>query len=121
MYILLVDDNALMQQVIVRLLESYGHQVQAATNAAEALDLSKRRHFDLVVLDLYLPDSDGPELLAQLRQLPGYASCPAIGISGMSDTQLDRSTISCFDAFLTKPLDIDALLAAVDQVTKSRL
>ncbi|NJM08558.1 response regulator [Candidatus Gracilibacteria bacterium] len=120
MHILLVDDNPLMQRVITLLLESYGHQVQTATSAAEALSLCQRHAFGLVVLDLWLPDGDGPGVLASLRQLPGYASCPAIGISGMSDTHLDPALIAPFDAFLAKPLEIDTLVATVDRVTKPR-
>jgi two-component system CheB/CheR fusion protein len=119
MHILLVDDNPLMQRVITLLLESYGHHVQATTNATEALRLCERSDFDLLLLDLFLPDGDGPELLARLRQLPGYTSCPAIGMSGLSDMQLDQAMIAHFDAFLTKPIEIDGLLEVVQRLTSS--
>jgi CheY-like chemotaxis protein len=113
MDILLVDDNLLMQQVISRFLHSFGHTVATAEDAEDALTLAAGRVFELLVIDLRLPDMDGDEVLERLRALPGYRSVPAIAISGDGDGYGRRARAAGFDAYMGKPIDFAALEALV--------
>ncbi len=113
MHVLFVDDNPLMQQVISRFLMSQGYSVAIADSAEQALHLTRHERYHLVVIDTRLPDRDGPDLLQALRQEPGMAYCPAIAVSGLGEDDRERTVLAGFDAFLSKPIDLDELLAAV--------
>jgi len=114
MNILLVDDNLLMQQVISRFLAGVGHTIACADTAAAAYALAAQRHFELLVIDLRLPDADGADALADLRTLPGYGGAPAIAISGYGEEYARQARSDGFDAYLSKPIEFDALQAAVE-------
>lgn len=115
MHVLFVDDNPLMQQVISRFLVSQGYSVAIADSAEQALHLTRQERYHLVVIDMRLPDRDGPDLLQALRQEPGMAYCPAIAVSGLGEDDRERTVLAGFDAFLSKPIDLDELLAAVQR------
>lgn len=115
MEVLLVDDNPLMQQVISRFLMSQGYSVAVAESAEEALDLTRHVAYQLMLIDMRLPDRDGPELLLALRNEPGMARCPAIAVSGLGEDDRERTVTAGFDAFLAKPIDLDELLEAVQR------
>lgn len=110
--VLLVDDNALVQQVVERFLGDLGLRVAIAGRADQALALAARQRPHLAIIDLYLPDMDGPELLQALRALPGCARLPAVAVSGLDEAEA-RATRASFDAYLTKPVDLDVLEATV--------
>ena len=113
MHILLVDDNPLMQQLLARFLGDLGYHIAVAGRADEALELARRQTFALLMLDMYLPDLDGPDALRALRALPGCAMAPAIAMSGMDEQDIDPATLSGFAAYLAKPIDLDVLEATV--------
>ncbi len=113
MQVLLVDDNPLMQQVISRFLMSQGYSVAVADSAEAALQLTRYEVCRLLVIDMRLPDCDGPELLLALRSEPGMADCPAIAVSGLGEDDRAWTVTAGFDAFLAKPIDLDELLDAV--------
>lgn len=113
MQVLLVDDNPLMQQVISRFLMSQGYSVAVAQTGEEALDVARREPFRLYVIDMRLPDQDGPDLLQAMRSDPQLVRCPAIAVSGLGEDDRERTVVAGFEAFLAKPIDLDELLAAV--------
>jgi CheY-like chemotaxis protein len=113
MQILLVDDNPLMQQVISRFLAGQGYHVEVAEDGAEALSLAHREKFQLFVIDMRLPDQDGPQILAALRALPGGGRSPAIAVSGLGEEDRERTVRAGFEVFLPKPIDLDELVQVV--------
>jgi CheY-like chemotaxis protein len=113
MQVLLVDDNPLMQQVISRFLMSQGYSVTVAETGEEALEAVRREAYKLYVIDMRLPDLDGPDLLLTLRREPGLGACPAIAVSGLGEEDRDRTVEAGFNGFLAKPIDLDELLSAV--------
>jgi CheY-like chemotaxis protein len=113
MQVLLVDDNPLMQQVISRFLMSQGYSVTIAGTGEEALAAARRAAHRLLVIDMRLPDQDGPDVLVALRREPGLEGCPAIAVSGLGEEDRERTVAAGFDSFLVKPIDLDELLAAV--------
>jgi two-component system, sensor histidine kinase and response regulator len=110
--VLVVDDDATNRDVLFRRLERQGHRVQTASSGAEALDLLRQRPFDLVLLDIMMPDMDGYEVLRQIRDEPRLRQVPVIMISAIDDVQ---SVVRCIEAgaedYLTKPF-APALLRA---------
>jgi two-component system NtrC family response regulator len=111
--ILLIDDNPLMQQLIARFLGDLGYEVGVAGRADEALALARGAAPHLFLIDMHLPDLDGPEALLALRALPGCASMPAIAISGMDEHDARHVVTEDFVEYLIKPIDLDVLEAAV--------
>lgn len=113
MDVLLIDDNPLMQQLIARFLGELGYRVQAAGSAADAVALAKQAAPGLFMIDMHLPDLDGPEALQALRALPGCSPVPAIAISGLAQEELRHIIVRDFVEYLVKPLDLDLLEATV--------
>jgi CheY-like chemotaxis protein len=114
MKILLVDDHVDSSRVISRMLQREGHSVEAALNCREALDAFEAEWFDLIILDIWLPDGDGCDLLVELRQIHPVKS---IAITGNTiHGNIERVMRSGFDWFLPKPISADELSAAVSEL-----
>jgi CheY-like chemotaxis protein len=113
MDVLLVDDNPLMQQLIARFLGDLGYRVGVAGRADEALALARTAPPSLFLIDMHLPDLDGPDALRALRALPGCGTTPAIAISGLDAEDARHLLSTQFVEFLVKPVDLDVLQAAV--------
>ena len=120
MDILLVDDNPLMQQLMARFLSELGYSVAIAGRADEAIELARAEAPLLFLLDIHLPDRDGPEALVALRALPGCAATPAIAMSGMDESTIRASLGTGFVAFLSKPIDLDVLESIVAHQVNDR-
>lgn len=82
--ILAVEDDPLVARFLVDALVGCGHEVHHATSGTQAHELARVRQFDLLLLDIQLPDTDGDRLLMALRNDPGVLSrtAPAIAMSG---------------------------------------
>ncbi len=112
--LLLVDDDAHIREVMRFALEKAGHQVTEAADGAAAFALVQQRSFDLVVLDIVMPELDGLELCRKLR---AQGSLPIIFVSSR-DEELDRvlGLELGGDDYLTKPFsprELSARVAAV--------
>ena len=117
--ILVVDDDALVRETIIVALEIAGHSVRGASYGALALEALGRESFDLVVSDIFMPDTDGIGLLMSVRQR--YPHLPVICVSGGSrdgsaPDQLDVSLELGAHGILRKPFTPRQLLAAVETV-----
>ena len=115
MDILLVDDNPLMQQLIARFLGDLGYRIGIAGRADEAISLARTTPPGLFMIDMHLPDLDGPEALQVLRTLPGCAAVPAIAISGLDEDEARHVMTNDFAEFLVKPVDLDVLQQTVER------
>ncbi len=116
--VLLVEDVDANRYVAKALLEGLGHRVTEAEGGARAVDLATRRAFDVVLMDVHMPDVDGLEATRRIRALadPARASVPVVALT--ADTQ-PASVRACreagMQAVLTKPLHRDRLARALAQ------
>jgi signal transduction histidine kinase len=109
--ILVVEDHEQTRVTLVQLLQRRGHTVADVANTAAAREIAATNDFDLVISDIGLPDSDGYELMVELRDAYGL---PGIAMSGYgTDEDLARSRKSGFFTHLIKPVEIHALEAAI--------
>ncbi len=111
--ILLVEDHEATGRVMHRLLASFGHNVEWATNVAEAMRIAGGGRFDLVVSDLGLPDGTGHELMRSLRDRHGLRGIALSGFGTEQDQR--RSHEAGFVRHLTKPIEISRLSRVIDE------
>ncbi len=117
-FILVVDDSPETTDMLGRLLELEGAFVESARSGAEALEIARRKNFDLVVSDISMPGMDGYQLLQKLRELPSMANVPAVALTGYGrGADVVRALEEGFAEHLTKPLDLDQLLQIVRRLT----
>jgi len=113
--ILVVDDELGIRDLLSEILNDEGHNVELAENAAQARDVRNRMRPDLVLLDIWMPDTDGVTLLKEWST-SGLLNMPVIMMSGHAtiDTAVDAIRIGA-QAFLEKPITLQKLLKTVEQ------
>jgi adenylate cyclase len=120
--VLVVDDNISNRDLLTRRLVQDGHDVIAAASGAEAFILLSTDHnFDLVLLDLLMPDMNGIEILTRLKADERLHQIPVIVISGLQETE---AVLMCIEAgaddYLPKPCDVVLLRARINSCLERR-
>jgi adenylate cyclase len=121
--ILVVDDNRVNRLLLGRGLEEHGHSVEFAEHGREALELLGRGQFDLMLLDVMMPEVDGYQVLAEMKDDPHLRDFPVIMTTSLDE--LD-SVVKCVEMgaedYLTKPVNPVLLKARVQSsLEKKRL
>lgn len=113
--ILVVDDELGIRELLSEILNDEGHSVDLAENATQARALRANNGYDLVLLDIWMPDTDGVTLLKEWA-MGGLLTMPVVMMSGHAtiDTAVDATRIGAF-SFLEKPITLQKLLKAVEQ------
>jgi DNA-binding NtrC family response regulator len=113
--ILVVDDELGIRDLLCEILNDEGHNVEVAENAAQARAARVRERPDLVLLDIWMPDTDGVTLLKEWSST-GALTMPVIMMSGHAtiETAVEATKIGAL-AFLEKPITLQKLLKAVEQ------
>ena len=112
--ILVVDDELGIRDLLFEILNDEGHSVELAENAAQARNARQQQRPDLVLLDIWMPDTDGVTLLKEWSAT-GLLNMPVIMMSGHAtiDTAVEATRIGAM-AFLEKPITLQKLLKAVE-------
>jgi len=112
--LLVVDDDAANRDVLSRRLKRQGHDVRTATTGHDALELMSETSFELVLLDIMMPDMDGYEVLSRIKADRRLQRIPVIMISAIDEVQ---SVVRCIEAgaedYLAKPFDPTLLKARI--------
>ncbi len=113
--ILVVDDELGIRDLLSEILNDEGHTIELAENAAQARAARARARPDLVLLDIWMPDTDGVSLLKEWAA-SGALTMPVIMMSGHAtiDTAVEATKIGAH-SFLEKPITLQKLLKAVEQ------
>jgi len=119
--ILLAEDNELNQMVTVSVLERYGHTVVVVSSGNQVLAALEREPFDLILMDVQMPDMDGFTATAEIRRRERDAGQDHIPIVAMtaygSAADRDRCLAVGMDAYVSKPVSVHALLEVIQKVT----
>jgi len=116
--VLVIDDEAQIRKFLDIGLRAEGYEVLLAVNAAEGLALAATRSPDLVVLDIGLPDREGHEVLAELRQ---WSQVPVLMLSVRdSETEKVKALDAGANDYVTKPFGIQELMARLRVLLRSR-
>src|SRR6185437_9938521 len=115
--ILIAEDNAANCKILRRILELAGHQVAIAMDGASALDAMGRERFDLVLMDINMPEMSGYEVTKMYRvEHLSDARLPIIALTADGTSETERLCRDAgLDAVLTKPVEASQLLAAIDE------
>jgi two-component system sensor histidine kinase/response regulator len=116
--ILLAEDNAVNQRLAVRLLEKYGHLVTTAGDGKEAVRAALRQDFDLVLMDVQMPEMSGLEAAAAIRDREKSTGChvPIIALTARAmEGDRDECIEWGMDGYLSKPIQVQELLDAINK------
>jgi two-component system, sensor histidine kinase and response regulator len=119
LHILVAEDNELSAQVLEQLLIRQGHRVRLATDGKEALARAEKGGFDLLLLDVHMPELDGFQVIQAVRQREQNTGrhLPVIALTARSRKEdRERCLAAGMDDFLTKPIHPPDLWAAIDQL-----
>lgn len=109
--ILSVEDDVELARIIKIMVESRGYSVTSAHSVEEAMTELDRKSFDLILLDMMLPDGEGLTLCDSIRK---KSFCPIIFVSCLSDRESKIKALETGgDDYITKPIDFDELLAKI--------
>src|SRR5262245_40369474 len=117
--ILVVDDEIGIRELLTEILSDEGYTVRAAENASTARDHRARERPDLVLLDIWMPDTDGVSLLKEWAA-GGMLTMPVVMMSGHAtiDTAVEATRIGAMD-FLEKPIAMQRLLTTVKRALRT--
>jgi CheY-like chemotaxis protein len=115
--VLVVDDVPDVTEMIELLLKHAGYDVSTADSAQDALHLARLNHYDLVISDIGMPEMNGYELAAALRELAAYNKTPLIAVTGYSEyDDRGRAVRAGFNVHLTKPIEPAQLLTLMREL-----
>ncbi len=116
--ILVVEDNRINQRLMLAILKKLGHHVTLASSGHEALEYVGAQTFDLVLMDIQMPEMDGVETTQKIREREAHGGphLPIIALTAHAMTgDRERYLAAGMDDYLTKPIQRDELIAAIDR------
>jgi len=117
--ILVVDDEANIRALIDEILSEEGYDVTTAADAKEARSARKRQDFDLVLLDIWMPDTDGISLLREWSEGGATGTVVMMSGHGTVDTAVEATRLGAVD-FVEKPVSLAKLLRTVERALAVR-
>jgi DNA-binding NtrC family response regulator len=121
--ILIIDDDENIRKVVAVLLQDQGYKVDIAESGSEAIEKTGKSHFDLMLIDIKLPDMEGTELLEKMQDMSPRIR--KIMVTGYPTLQNAIASINRgANAYIVKPFDVDKMLAVIktqlEEQTKER-
>ncbi len=115
--ILVVDDDELVLMALKELLKSQDFEVHTSSRGAEALKKLDQETFDLIILDIIMPEMDGFELCTRIRQKPNGRETPIVFLTAKNREEDQKRGMEVgASLFLSKPIAPKRLLTLIDQV-----
>jgi diguanylate cyclase (GGDEF)-like protein len=117
--VLVVDDNENDRTTLCDILQTRGYQVSTATTGAEAITLAKEHDYDVILLDMRLPDMDGNAVMDRIKQFKPSAGIIAItghSLDGMIENMVKKGAYTC----LLKPFNVDMLLREIGYLIEKK-
>ena len=120
--VLLVDDHPANLKLATELIRLWGHDVTPTDHGSKALELFVKQRFDLIILDIQMPDIDGVSLLHMMRKQRPHDRTPMVALTAnVLNDEAERLLEHGFDYFLGKPIDEDKFRGLLDGDTCSQL
>jgi PAS domain S-box-containing protein len=121
--ILVAEDNPVNQKVALRLLDRLGYRADVADNGVEVVEALRRQRYDLVFMDMQMPEMDGLEATRTIRADPASCGLPRIVAMTANAMQGDRELCieAGMDDYVSKPVRVPELVAAIERTGAARL
>jgi CheY-like chemotaxis protein len=120
--ILVVEDVEVNQRLVATVLQRHGHSVEVAANGRLAVEELKKNHYDLVLMDVQMPEMDGLEATETIRRhetkTGGHVTIVAMTAHAMKGDR-ERCLASGMDSYISKPVRAGELLALIESMPKS--
>jgi CheY-like chemotaxis protein len=117
--VLAVEDNPVGLTVLRHLLERRSLRVDGAVSGIDALRAASRQHYDLILMDLQMPEMDGLTAATEIRKLPGYSHVPIVALTANFSDQVRQECLQHgMQAFLSKPVEAGELWSTVSRCLK---
>jgi two-component system cell cycle response regulator DivK len=117
--ILYIEDNPDNRMLIRRVLQAEGYTVLEAEDGHSGLRLASEQRPDLILMDINLPEVDGYEVTARLKQLPGLDEVPVIALTAnVMKGDREKTLAAGCDGYIQKPVDIDLLPDQIEHFLK---
>ena len=121
-FILVVDDNKITTKLLHRYLDANGYEAEEAYDGLECLEKVAQRKPDTIVLDVMMPNLDGYQTAAKLKENPETAGIPIVIVTALNDVQNQlRAVEAGADDFLNKPIEEKLLIAKVKLLSTAKL
>jgi len=118
MHILVVEDNEIYRNMLVKVLVKEGFEVDEAVDGLKALQKIKEQNYDVVLMDLFMPNLDGVKTTKQLKKLNGGKDIPVIALTGNKKKELVREWAALgLKGYLVKPSTRKEILSALSKAT----
>ena len=117
--ILVVDDEKIMRDILTSFLERENYEVISASEGQEAVEIAKREHPDVILLDVRMPEIDGIETCKRLKAELTTKSIPVIMISGVGESMMEAVEAGAED-FLNKPFALAEVFTRVRSALRIR-
>jgi signal transduction histidine kinase len=115
--VLIVEDSTDTLELLSMIFKREGAKVTTAASAAEALQEAVMKRPHIIISDIGMPETDGYQLLEQVRLIPGLTQVPAIAISGYaSEEDRERALAAGYIALVPKPIDVDILFTLIQDL-----
>jgi len=112
--ILLTEDDKVNQMVITRILKDQGYIVATANNGLEAVDMCEKNSYDVILMDIQMPEMDGIEATKIIRDMDKHKHTPIIAITGYAlKGDREKFLSQGMDEYVSKPINVDELLNAI--------
>ncbi len=119
--ILLVEDNEISRDILVRRLRKNGYQIVLASDGHHALAAAAKERPDLILMDMTLPGLDGWETTAELRRRPDVAAIPVIALTAHTlPADRRRALAAGCDDYEAKPVELPRLLEKIETLLARR-
>jgi len=120
--ILLAEDDVLNQKVITRMLKEKGHLVQTASNGKEVLAMFAEKQYDVILMDIQMPEMDGIEAAKKIREKEGAREhIPIIALTAYAlKGDRERFMAMGMDGYISKPISMDELFHTLDNISDNK-
>jgi two-component system cell cycle response regulator DivK len=113
--ILYIEDNPDNRTLVRRILQSEGYTIREASDGPAGLKMAAEQLPDLVLMDINLPEIDGYEVTARLKQLPGMHAVPVIAVTAnVMKGDREKTLAAGCDGYIQKPIDIDTIVSQIE-------
>ena len=119
--ILLADDDRVTQQLITKILEKHGHEVEVVGTGDDAVEAFQEADYDLILMDVQMPEVNGFEAARRIRgrEKDGDTHVPIVALTARATEESRKKCLSAgMDAYIAKPVDSETLLEAVAEMQR---